>query len=54
MVNIHDRECRDFGIDQVFRLVVPGVTVPTAFHGFVYSEWICFHKFSERGLREQM
>ncbi len=54
MVNIHDGECRDFGIDKVFWLVDTGLTMPTAFHGFVYSEWISFKKFAERGLREQM
>ncbi len=48
MVNIHDRECRNFGVDQVFRLTAAGLTMPTAFHGFVYSEWIGSHKFSER------
>lgn len=38
MVNIHDRDCRDFGVDQVFRLMVARLTMPTAFHGFGYSE----------------
>jgi hypothetical protein len=54
MLNIHDRDCRNFGVDQVFKLMVAGLTMPTTFHGCAYSERIGFHKFSERGLREQM
>jgi len=53
MVNIQDGECRNFGIDQVFWLMVAGVTMPTVFHGFVYFEWIGFQEFSKRGLRVQ-
>ena len=54
MVNIHDGECRNFGINQVFRLMGARETMTTAFRGFGYSEGICFQKFSERGVREQM
>ena len=54
MVDIHDRECRNLGIDQVFRLVAAGVTMPTTFHGFVCSKRRGFHKFSERRLGQQM
>lgn len=39
MVDVHDRERRNFGIDQVFGLVGASVAIPTAFYGFV-DEWI--------------
>jgi len=48
MVDIHDRECRNFQIDQVVGLMTVGVTMPTAFDGFVHSGWVGFHKLSER------
>ena len=51
MVGIHDRDCMDFGVDQPFRLMVARLTMPTAFHGFAYSERIGLHKCS---LKEQM
>jgi hypothetical protein len=44
MVNTHDRECRNFGVDQVFRLMAAELTIATAFHGFVYSKWISFRR----------
>lgn len=33
MINIHDGQCRNFGLDEVFRLVVVGMTVPAVFRG---------------------
>ena len=52
MVNIHDGEGRNLGVDQVFRLVDVGMPMPTAFHGFGYSEGIGLQKLPEGGLGE--
>jgi hypothetical protein len=42
MVDVLDVECRNLGINEIFRLVGAGVTLLTAFRGFGCSEGIDF------------